>query len=61
MTQWAFSIARFTGKWVNKIINHQNFDFQLLSNNFSYQTRQMLMLSEDLNINYLDIEKNEAF
>ena len=45
---------------MNKIINHQNFNFQLLGDNVPHQSRKILMLPEDLNINYLDNDKNET-
>ena len=60
MTHWALSIARFTGTWMNKIIKHQNFNFQLLGYSVQYQNWKLLKLPENLYIDYLDIDKNET-
>ena len=45
---------------MNKIIKHQNFNFQLLGYSVQYQNWKLLKLPENLYIDYLDIDKNET-
>ena len=53
----SLSIVRFEKKWVDEIINQQNFDFKLLGDNVPHQKRKISRLPEYFNTNNIDVEK----
>ena len=50
----SLSIVRFEKKWVDEIINQQNFDFKLVGDNFPHQKRRISRLPEYFNTNNID-------
>ena len=53
----SLSIVRFEKKWVDEIINQQNFDFKLFGDNVPHQKRKISRLPEYFNTNNIDVEK----
>ena len=57
----SLSIVRFEKKWVDEIINQQNFDFKLLGDNVPHQRRKISRLPEYFNTNNINVEKKKQF